>query len=343
MTGTMKIVSKYILREGVAMKLAIFGSGKIVQEFLAITKDLPEIQLKAIMGTKRSQEKTEKIQAEYKIEASYTDIDECLKSDAFDTVYVAVPNHLHYSFAKKALEAGKHVICEKPFTLKAAELLDLEQLALEKDLVLVEAITNQYLKNFQGIKEAVKKIGTLKIIECNYSQYSSRYDAFKEGTILPAFNPKMGGGALMDINIYNIHLVVGLLGKPERVQYYANIERDIDTSGMLLLDYGNVKVVCIGAKDSEATIRSTIQGTEGSVIVNGPTNTLDSYSTQPLAGDIETFDHKDHLHRMFDEFKLFNQVIEDKDMTFVKKQLDHSKIVMEIVEAAINDAGIVLG
>lgn len=325
------------------MKLAIFGSGKIVQEFLAITKDLPEIQLKAIMGTKRSQEKTEKIQAEYKIEASYTDIDECLKSDGFDTVYVAVPNHLHYSFAKKALEAGKHVICEKPFTLKAAELSDLEQLALEKDLVLVEAITNQYLKNFQGIKEAVKKIGTLKIIECNYSQYSSRYDAFKEGTILPAFNPKMGGGALMDINIYNIHLVVGLLGKPERVQYYANIERDIDTSGMLLLDYGNVKVVCIGAKDSEATIRSTIQGTEGSVIVNGPTNTLDSYSTQPLAGDIETFDHKDHPHRMFDEFKLFNQVIEDKDMTFVKKQLDHSKIVMEIVETAINDAGIVLG
>ena len=46
---------------------------------------------------------------------------------------------------------------------------------------------------------------------------------------------------------------------------------------------------------------------------------------------------------MFDEFKLFNQVIEDKDMTFVKKQLDHSKIVMEIVEAAINDAGIILG
>lgn len=80
----------------------------------------------------REVKKTEKIQAEYGIEASYTDIDECLKSDAFDTVYVAVPNHLHYGFAKKALEAGKHVICEKPFTLKHAELLDLEQLALKK-------------------------------------------------------------------------------------------------------------------------------------------------------------------------------------------------------------------
>lgn len=325
------------------MKLAIFGSGKIVQEFLPITQDLPEIEVKAILGTKRSQEKTEKIQAEYGIDASYTDIDECLKSDAFDTVYVAVPNHLHYSFARKALEAGKHVICEKPFTLKHAELLELEKIALEKDLVLVEAITNQYLKNYQGIKEASQNIGKLKIIECNYSQYSSRYDAFKEGTILPAFNPKMGGGALMDINIYNIHLVVGLLGKPQKVQYYANIEREIDTSGMLILDYGDVKVVCIGAKDSEATIRSTIQGTEGSVVVNGPTNTLDSYTTESLSGEKATFDHKDHPHRMFDEFKLFSQVIADKDMSFVKQQLEHSKIVMEIVETAINDAGIVLG
>lgn len=325
------------------MKLAIFGSGKIVQEFLPITKDLPEIEVKAILGTKRSQEKTEKIQAEYGIDASYTDIDVCLKDNAFDTVYVAVPNHLHFSFAKKALEAGKHVICEKPFTLKQAELLELEHIALEKDLVLVEAITNQYMPNFEGIKEASKKIGKLKIIECNYSQYSSRYDAFKEGTILPAFNPKMGGGALMDINIYNIHLVVGLLGKPKRVQYYANIERDIDTSGMLLLDYGDVKVVCIGAKDSQATIRSTIQGTEGSVIVNGPTNTLDSYSTETLSGEVETLDHKDHPHRMFDEFKLFSQVIKEHDMDFVKKQLHHSKIVMEIVEGALYDAGIELG
>lgn len=325
------------------MKLAIFGSGKIVQEFLPITQDLPEIEVKAILGTKRSQEKTEKIQAEYGIDASYTDIDECLKSAAFDTVYVAVPNHLHYSFARKALEAGMHVICEKPFTLKHAELLELEKIALEKDLVLVEAITNQYLKNYQGIKEASQNIGKLKIIECNYSQYSSRYDAFKEGTILPAFNPKMGGGALMDINIYNIHLVVGLLGKPQKVQYYANIEREIDTSGMLILDYGDVKVVCIGAKDSEATIRSTIQGTEGSVVVNGPTNTLESYTTESLSGEKATFDHKDHPHRMFDEFKLFSQVIADKDMSFVKQQLEHSKIVMEIVETAINDAGIVLG
>ncbi|SUM35254.1 Uncharacterised protein [Staphylococcus gallinarum] len=62
----------------------------------------------------------------------------------------------------------------------------------------------------------------------------------------------MGGGALMDINVYNVHLAVGLFGKPKGVAYFANVEKNIDTSGILQLDYDNLKVVCIGAKDSSS-------------------------------------------------------------------------------------------
>ncbi|MGM0168425.1 hypothetical protein IGI39_004180 [Enterococcus sp. AZ135] len=325
------------------MKLAIFGAGMIVRDFLTITKDLPEIELKAILGTETDLSAMKQMKSDYGIEMIYTDVEECLQSDTFDTVYVALPNFLHYEFAKKSLDYGKHVICEKPFTLKKSELLDLEELALANNLVLIEAITNQYLTNYQAIKEEIKQIGKLKIVECNYSQYSSRYDAFKEGTILPAFNPKMGGGALMDINIYNIHFIVGLLGKPQTVHYSANVERGIDTSGMLLLDYGGVQAVCIGAKDSTATIRSTIQGTDGSIIVNGPTNVLDSFTSEKRGEENHFVDQKLHQHRMYEEFKLFNQVIADKEMNFVKKQLDHSKTVMEIVETALADANIILG
>ncbi|MFC4770561.1 Gfo/Idh/MocA family protein [Enterococcus hermanniensis] len=324
------------------MKLAILGSGKIVHDFLPVVKDIPEIEVKAIFGTVRSIGKMEILQTQFSIDQVYTDIEECLASEAFDTVYVALPNHLHFSFAKKALEHGKHVICEKPFTLQNAELLELEKLASEKNLVLIEAITNQYLPNFKSIKTALETIGQLKIIECNYSQYSSRYDAFKEGTILPAFNPKMGGGALMDINIYNIHLVVGLLGKPLKVNYYANVEREIDTSGMLVLDYGEQKVVCIGAKDSSASIRSTIQGTKGAIIINGPTNTLESFTIESL-GAVQSINDNQHTHRMYEEFLVFNRVIQENDQKFVKQQLAHSKIVMEIVEAALADAKISLG
>ncbi len=98
---------------------------------------------------------------------------------------------------------------------------------------------------------------------------SSRYDTFKKGAILPAFDPRKGGGALLDLNIYNSHFVVGLLGRPMQVHYYANIVHAIDTSGILVLEYPQTKVVCIGAKDTTATIRSTIEGTAGAIIVNG--------------------------------------------------------------------------
>lgn len=324
------------------MKLGIVGAGMIVKDFLTMTPLLPEIELKAITGTPHGIDNMEKLQMQYGIDRVYTDIDECLANEEIDTIYVAVPNHLHFAFAKKALEAGKNVICEKPFTLNLAELEELAELAQTKQLILLEAITNQYMMNYQKIKEAVPTLGEIKVIECNYSQYSSRYDAFKAGEILPAFNPKFGGGALMDINIYNIHFVVGLLGAPSSVKYLANIEKDIDTSGILILNYPDTKVVCIGAKDSTATIRSTIQGTKGSVIVNGATNVLDNFDIESKAG-IENFDFKQNSHRMYEEFKAFQRIIAEKDLKEAALRLQHSEEVLRVVEQALADAHIQLG
>ncbi|MCB5950889.1 Gfo/Idh/MocA family oxidoreductase [Enterococcus sp. BWT-B8] len=325
------------------MKLAILGAGMIVKDFLTMVGAIPEIELKAIVGTTRSIENLQNLKENYGIEAMYTDFDHCLTDNSFDTVYVALPNHLHYAYAKKALEYGKNVICEKPFTLRLSELVELKEIAHANDLILIEAVTNQYLANYQAVKDALPKLGELKIIECNYSQYSSRYDAFKEGTILPAFDPKKGGGALMDINIYNIHFVVGLLGMPESVQYKANVERGIDTSGLLFLNYPNTKVVCIGAKDSASAIRSTIQGNQGSMIINGPTSIINQVELQVNKSEAQVIDQKLGEHRLYEEFWIFNQVIAAHDTKFAERRLEHSLKVMEVVELALEDAGIQLG
>lgn len=111
----------------------------------------------------------------------------------------------------------------------------------------------------------------------NYSQYSHRYDAFKEGKILLVFDPKKGGGALMDLNIYNIYFLVGLFGMPKSVKYVSNIQRGIDTSSMLILDYGDFKAVLIAAKDCTAPVTSLIEGEDGTIVVNGPANVMGSF------------------------------------------------------------------
>lgn len=176
------------------MKLAVLGTGKIVQEFLPMIQQVTDVELVALLSTPRSLDKAKEMQAQYHIQEVYTDYETLLGNEIFDTVYVALPNHLHYQYTKAALLQGKNVICEKPFTLNVQQLQELIQIATEKRVILLEAITNQYLNNFLQIKKDLAKLGEIKIVECNYSQYSSRYDAFKEGKILPAFDPQKGGG-----------------------------------------------------------------------------------------------------------------------------------------------------
>ncbi|MCZ1268693.1 gfo/Idh/MocA family oxidoreductase, partial [Paenibacillus tundrae] len=175
------------------------------------------------------------------------------------------------------------------------------------------------------------------------SQYSSRYEAFQAGEVLPAFNPEMSGGALMDINLYNIHLVVGLFGSPKKVEYWANVERGIDTSGMLLLDYGEFKCVCIGSKDSTAPNAMNIQGNKGYIHMMSSANKCESFD---LALHKETpirVDIKDHPHRMYDEFVEFERMIREQDLEKVTAMLEHSEKVMEVIEQAKQSANLVFG
>ena len=311
------------------MNLGIVGAGMIVKDFLSFTHELPEIKLEAIVA--RNIENLKNLQNIYNIKQIYTDLDECLSNPSIDTIYVAVPNNLHYSVAKKALEAGKNVICEKPFTLDYHETVELFELAESKNLILIEAITNQYLPNYLEIKENLSQIGNIRLVECNFSQLSSRYEAFKKGIIAPVFDKNQGGGVLGDLNIYNIHFVVGLFGSPKNSEYYPNIVREVDTSGILILEYDEFKVVCIAAKDTYNNSYANIQGDKGLIKVIGPLNEVPNYIIKNK--EVEMKVNKNiHKHRMYSEFKKFIDVIDNKDFDFMQKQKVHSLAVMEIFD-----------
>ena len=311
------------------MNLGIVGAGMIVKDFLSFTHELPEIKLEAIVA--RNIENLKNLQNIYNIKEIFTDLDECLSSPSIDTIYVAVPNNLHYSVAKKALEAGKNVICEKPFTLNYHETVELFELAESKNLILIEAITNQYLPNYLEIKENLSQIGNIRLVECNFSQLSSRYEAFKKGIIVPVFDKNQGGGVLGDLNIYNIHFVVGLFGAPKNSEYYPNIVREVDTSGILILEYDEFKVVCIAAKDTYNNSYANIQGDKGLIKVIGTLNEVPNYTIKN--NEVEMKVNKNiHKHRMYSEFKKFIDVINNKDFDFMQKQKEHSLAVMEIFD-----------
>ena len=136
---------------------------------------------------------------------------------------------------------------------------------------------NRYFNNTFKIKEEIKKIGNIKLATFTYSQYSSRYDDFKKGNILPTFDKNCAGGALMDLNVYNINFALMMFGEPKGIHYYANIENEIDTSGILVMEYDGFKCLCIAAKDSIAPLYSSIQADEGTIVIPSTTSLVESY------------------------------------------------------------------
>ncbi|MDD6711389.1 MAG: Gfo/Idh/MocA family oxidoreductase [Sharpea porci] len=320
------------------MKLGILGTGMIVKDLLSTIHELAFDKV-VLLATEQTQKEAQEMVESYGLDDVYINYDELLKSDV-DTIYVALPNHLHYAFAKKALEADKNVIVEKPFTSNSKEAQELVDLAKNKQCFLFEAMTVHYMPAMLQLKKDVMQLGKMKIISLNYSQYSSRYDAFKQGQILPAFDYHKSGGALYDLNVYNIHFVLDLFGQPKEVNYYPNIERGIDTSGVLILDYDNFKAVLIGAKDCRAPLMNTLQANQGHVVITTPVSRLRDYQvSQNQHEEHKTFTSQ--THAMYYEFKEMKRMIEDNDHVKADAMLKLSLMASQVMTEARRKAGIV--
>lgn len=320
------------------MKIGIIGNGGIVMTALEALR-ICGIEVSALWC--RNEAKGKPVCVLYGIEKLYTDIDAFLQED-FDTVYVGLINSLHYEYTKKALEAGKNVICEKPFTSTYAEAKELADLAKEKGVFLFEAIMLRYSANYEAIRKNLDRIGNLRIVRSCYSQYSRRYDDYLQGTVLPAFDPKFSGGALYDINVYNIHMVTGLLGRPEKTLYSANTGfNGIDTSGILLMEYDGFKAVCTGAKDCGARNETVFQGDKGYIINPERPGVVRNVTLHLNDGTEEVLDVQEEKHAMAQEFRRIAEVIAEDDQETADRWLQSSLTVMEILERSRKDIGLV--
>ena len=186
---------------------------------------------------------------------------------------------------------------------------------------------------FHRLRHDLAHIGRPRIISLNYSQFSSRYPDFCNGLVHPVFDPEQLGGALMDINVYNLHAVISLFGFPEDFHYTANIQRGVDTSGILTLRYPGFSAVCIGAKDSGPGGTSALEGEDGTILLEEPVNQLTGYRILPRNGEPETVRVPGSGDRIYDEFLSLLDLYKRKDrsrLTELKKiSLEAARILEE--------------
>lgn len=315
------------------MKIGTIGSGFIVRYMLENVAKTEGISCEAVYS--RTMENGQKLANEFGVEKVYTNLDEMCMDDAIDTIYIASPNSLHYEHAKKALSYGKHVICEKPFTPTVKEAEELIHLAKEKHLLLVEAVTTLYHPHYTWIKEHMDAIGDLKMVSCIFCQYSSRYDLLKAGEVTNVFNPEFAGGSLMDINVYNLHFLVGLLGKPDHVEYFAGRhDNGVDTHGIMILTYGDVICQCTGAKDTWCENHVQLMGDRGYMNITPGSNNCQEVTlvTKHAPNEHVSLPENQWFYEVQELAKLF----EAKDYDTCYRNLDISLEVVRILEACRN-------
>jgi predicted dehydrogenase len=190
----------------------ITGTGFIARSFASSLKLLPNAELYAVSS--RNAETAKKFANEFGAKKHYNSRDKMLEDEALDIVYIATPNHCHAPDSIAALNAGKAVLCEKPFALSSAELESVIAVAKSKNLFLMEALWTAFLPSFKKFIELANNgsIGEPTLLNADFGFYSQ----FNPNSRL--YDPKQGGGSIYDIGIYPLFAALSLFGEPEILQ-----------------------------------------------------------------------------------------------------------------------------
>ncbi|MDR2940276.1 MAG: Gfo/Idh/MocA family oxidoreductase [Clostridiales bacterium] len=323
------------------MKIGIVGSGSIVETFMDAALKVDGAQPVALFSRSTDSERACYLSKKYNL-TLFSDFDEMISDSNIDFIYVASPNSLHYYYSLKALKNKKNVICEKPFTSTINEAEELYKAAKENNVMLFEGIATIHYPNYKIIKDNLFRVGNIKIAQLNFSQYSSRYDYFLSGGSPNVFNPKYSGGSLMDINIYNIHFMLGLFGLPESSSYFPNLhENGIDTSGVLIMKYPKFIASLTGAKDSVSNNFCTLQGEKGCMYINTGANSCDSVTIEIFGEKSKiTLNNQFEQNRLYYEVFNFKSIYENRDYNEANSLCEYSIKVIGFVENLRKSAGI---
>ena len=317
------------------MKIAVVGTGMIAREALIALQQVEGVEVVTICARPQSREKARALAQEFRVPQVATDYAAMLTAHGADFVYLGIVNSVHFDYARQAIAAGWHVIVEKPFTSTLAEAEELIARARAAGCYLFEAVTPLFLPNYQGILEVLPQLGLIRLVQANFSQYSSRYDRYLARDVAPAFDPSLSGGALYDLNVYNLELIVSFFGRPKSASYTANIGfNGIDTSGILTLRYDGFAATAAAAKDSDSPSFFMIQGESGWIRADGTPNELASFTVGLRGRQEKSYALNCHEHCMVPEFEAMRDIFARKDYLSVEEGLQTTRTVMAVMEKA---------
>jgi predicted dehydrogenase len=229
----MSDAAKRIVRWG------ILGTGGIAHAFATALMETPGAVLAAVGS--RSVESAEKFGREFGAPKAYGTYQELCDAQEVDVIYIGTPHPMHAENAKMALNAGKGVLCEKPFTMNLREAEEVVALAREKKLFLMEAMWTRYMPALAELKRIVAsgEIGPVRQLHADFGFLAPTDPAHRVN------NRELGGGALLDLGIYPLSIACAILGPVKQVHALAEMSAtgvDAQTGFTLLHEAGGLSV-----------------------------------------------------------------------------------------------------
>ena len=232
------------------VRFGILGAGHIASKMaktinMIVNSGYTDVKLVAVAS--RSTDKSEAFAKEHGVAKAYGSYQDMLADQEVDLVYVATPHSHHYRHCMMCLEAGKHVLCEKAFTVNSAQAQAVFDYARSKNLYVGEAMWTRYMPWLQVAKAVVEdcKLGRPQMVTAHLSYPVSGNERI--------YLPELAGGALLDLGVYLLNFVVALFGMPSKISSVAVLnEHGVDVNGSYTLTYksGMMAVLCCGTKSS---------------------------------------------------------------------------------------------
>jgi predicted dehydrogenase len=246
------------------IRWGILGTGWIASEFAADLTLLDDAELVAVGS--RSQQTADAFGAGFAVERCYPTYAELVADPEVDVVYVASPHPMHVDDSLLAIESGKAVLCEKPFTVNARQAREVVAAANARGAFLMEAMWTRYLPHMVRIQELLDA-GALGDVRAVYADHGQQFelDLTSRG-----FAPELGGGALLDLGVYPISLASMVLGRPSGLVAISEptvTGVDFQTS-MLLKHPDGAQAVLTCTMEAASPVAAVIVGTKARIEID---------------------------------------------------------------------------
>lgn len=244
------------------IRWGILGTGSIAHKFAAGLQALPDAVLTAVGS--RSKDKAAEFAAQYFIPHIYGSYEELAASHELDAIYIATPHPYHKENSILCLNAGKAVLCEKPFTVNAAEAAEVIACARRNKVFLMEAMWSRFMPAMQAVREKLSQgtIGDIRMVTADFG-FRAPWDPSSR-----LLDPALAGGALLDVGIYPLSFTSMVFGgAPMQIASMAHIGKTgVDEQSAILLGYGDGKMALVSCAVQTNTPQGAwILGTEGSI------------------------------------------------------------------------------